>query len=620
MPFAITGMVILFSSPMSPITQHQLGLQSLLITALAIIATFVLPWHRLPRLGSLAPPLAVVVAIRMMGELDSQSSLAYLALFLVPLFWVALYGTQRELLLMTLTSAVVMGLPGTSGYGEEFYARMFLAGACVGTGLAIQGIMRRYESAFMRMQHIIASNAGAYVAFDENWCVIAWSRQAQQLFGYAPAQAIGQTWHDLFSQNQRDDLVERLQLSAGTATCERIEIPVRSKSGNFIEAEVRVSALREADEWSYHCFMQDISDRKAAERRLALADMIVANCDDAIYSCDPEGIVESWNEAAEHLFGYAKSEAVGRNIADLIMPDHINHAVGDAFDHHETQRSCKDGHFIDVEITSSPMVDSADELVGFSVITRDIAVRVAAERALQQANADLQELNEQKDNFVAIASHELRTPLTSMVGFARTLHDHGATLDEPTREKFLGIVITQGERLERLIEDMLTVARIESGTAQVKAEPVATLEVACNVVMEMNAEDVTVEGDPAAVAMVDEHHLRQVLINLLTNAQRYGAAPITVDARRESDMVRITVADAGEGIDPQHLPRLFEKFFQAGKTHEGTGLGLAIVKGLLQSYGGDIIYTGEPGEGARFEVTLPAAATSSGRTGGLRVA
>ncbi len=228
--------------------------------------------------------------------------------------------------------------------------------------------------------------------------------------------------------------------------------------------------------------------------------------------------------------------------------------------------------------------------------------------ALRRANTALQEASRTKDMIISVASHELRTPLTSILGFASTLRKRGDMIDPETQRSYLEIVERQGQRLLHLIDDLLTVGRIEAGRASVQPDDVP-LVATLRELMAATHQSVTVSGPASAVAAVDPGHLEQIVLNMVTNAEKYGAPPIEVEAAPDGDRIEVAVVDAGDGVPESFVPQLFERFSQASsgesRVSRGTGLGLAIVRGLAEANGGSARYERADSR-TRFVVTLPA--------------
>jgi signal transduction histidine kinase len=214
-----------------------------------------------------------------------------------------------------------------------------------------------------------------------------------------------------------------------------------------------------------------------------------------------------------------------------------------------------------------------------------------------------------RDALIATASHELRTPLTSIVGFADTLVTRWESFSQEQRLEFLSIIRAQGRRLSSLVDDMLVQASIDSSSVTVTRHPFV-VEHAIREALALTAidGDVTVDRGPALVATGSGEQFQQVLVNLVSNAAKYGRAPFEVIARLSDDerLVEVHVRDHGEGVPDQFVPQMFERFTRGpdAGTRPGTGLGLSIVRGLVTANGGEIAYRRTDGV-TDFVVTMP---------------
>ncbi|WP_375396240.1 ATP-binding protein [uncultured Sphingomonas sp.] len=231
-------------------------------------------------------------------------------------------------------------------------------------------------------------------------------------------------------------------------------------------------------------------------------------------------------------------------------------------------------------------------------------------------------------DFVANASHELRTPLASILGFVETLSDDKAGADPATRQRFLKVMFDEARRMQRLIEDLISLSRIEAEKYRLPDRSVALAALITDVRSELldthdpRARAISTdlaEGVPAVVG--DPAQLSQVLHNLLGNAMKYGRAgtPVMVRLWRDSaNMVRLSVADEGDGIASEHIPRLTERFYRvdAGRSRSlgGTGLGLAIVKHIVERHRGRLDIASEVGKGTIVTIVLPPAMSSKSNT------
>jgi signal transduction histidine kinase len=241
----------------------------------------------------------------------------------------------------------------------------------------------------------------------------------------------------------------------------------------------------------------------------------------------------------------------------------------------------------------------------------------------QEMRESLEELNRVKSDFVNSVSHELRTPLTSILGYVEILHDgYGGSLSEE-QSRMMAIVGRNAERLLGLIEELLLMGSLESGTLKLALAPVsvkALLDDAYQaVVPDLSNRSLDVVLDVASDADIitgDPRRLDRTLINLLTNAIKFtpDGGRVTVSTRRAGDRVRIEVADTGIGIPPEDQDKIFDRFFRSSSAAHlavpGTGLGLAITKMIVEGHGGEIEVSSTPGEGTRFTLALPLNGTS----------
>ena len=233
----------------------------------------------------------------------------------------------------------------------------------------------------------------------------------------------------------------------------------------------------------------------------------------------------------------------------------------------------------------------------------------------------LKQLERTREEFVANVSHELRTPLSLIKGYVETLLD-GARQNPDVAERFLKIIERNAQRLDLLIQDLLTISALESGRMKLNPQPVDLHSLAEKVLNDLHGKaegrgTTLINQLPPLIAQVDANRVDQVFANLVDNAIKYGRPQgrVTVGGRpTETGMIEIFVADDGPGIPIEALDRVFERFYRVDKARSrdqgGTGLGLSIVKHIIQSHGGEVWVESELGKGATFYFTLPAAKKS----------
>jgi PAS domain S-box-containing protein len=394
--------------------------------------------------------------------------------------------------------------------------------------------------------------------------------------------------------------------------------------------------------WSF----RDVTQRLESDlitRRLAA---IVDGSDDAIIGKNLNSIITSWNQGAERIFGYSAEEMIGTSIMRLIPLERQEEEEeilsclkrGERFEHFETVRTTKEGRRLHVSLTVSPIKDANGRVVGASKIARDITDRKLSEEALREAkkvaeaaNADRQRLLESeraarseaerasymKDEFLATLSHELRTPLNAVLGWATALRAGHF----PTEELEQGLeTIERNARVQaQIVEDLLDMSRIISGKVRLDVQrvdlPAVVAEAIDTVRATASAKGVRLQTiiDPLNAPVTgDPHRLQQVFWNLLSNAIKFTpkGGRVQVLLERVDSHVEVSIIDTGEGISPEFLPYVFDRFKQADasttRRHGGLGLGLAIVKQLVELHGGSVrVKSSGTGKGASFIVSLP---------------
>lgn len=245
-----------------------------------------------------------------------------------------------------------------------------------------------------------------------------------------------------------------------------------------------------------------------------------------------------------------------------------------------------------------------------TIAERATAELYASQGDLRRANAELRLLNDTMREFVAVASHDLRGPLTAVVGMASLLASRWEDIPPERRAEMLDVIVRQGHRLSRLVDDLLTVSKIESGALDAVAEVVALDRAVREAAADFADAEIRLTVDGLAV-VADPDHLQRILVNYLGNALKYGEPPVEVDARDAGEWVEIRVCDHGAGVPEELVPRLFGKFARGAVSAQkgGTGLGLSIVQGLARANGGDTWYEPNQPCGSCFGVRLPARAS-----------
>jgi PAS domain S-box-containing protein len=355
--------------------------------------------------------------------------------------------------------------------------------------------------------------------------------------------------------------------------------------------------------------------REAESERATLRD-IVGHSTDGIYTVGPDRAVRSWNPAMVSLTGYSEEEAVGQKCFNLLRArdgNGVDMCAADcpilaaAKSGQEEVRDAsvlnKDGVARWIRYAHAPIVGSDGEMDADVVVVRD----VTRERQTDELKAD----------FVASVSHELRTPLTPIKGFLMTLLREDRDFTQDRRDEYYKLMLLQAQRLERLIEDLLEVTRLETGAGLVDSTPIDAIDLVRQVVERFTSEDpdrvvTLIAPNHAVYCRGDWMRTDQVLANLLSNALRYSPAhePVEVRLVPQGREVVFEVRDLGPGISLDEQSRIFERFQRGGhyltREQGGAGLGLYLAKRLVEAMGGRIWVSSRLGSGSLFSFALPA--------------
>jgi PAS domain S-box-containing protein len=395
-------------------------------------------------------------------------------------------------------------------------------------------------------------------------------------------------------------------------------------------AEVTANLARVADQRSHYRAMV-----RTAERFEQMMDTSA----EAFVAMNEVGAITSWNSAAERLFGLSREEAIGRRLADTIIPPQYREAhhfgVGRFLttgERHVLDRRFEiaawhpSGHEFPVELALWATPDDAGGWT-FNALINDITERKKAEAALREAYdqqraavAMLRELDVAKREFAATVSHELRTPLANVIGYLEVLTAGDAGPINGAQARMLDVMHRNAERLRTLIEDILTISKVEAGAFDLVIERLqldgllkqtyAAVEPRAR--LRSHQFSLLLHND-LGDADVDSEQLQRAITNLLLNAVNFTpeGGRITLEATGHPDDVEIAVSDTGIGIEADELPQLFTRFFRGTfavrEAVQGAGLGLAITKMIVEGHGGSVGVETTPGAGSTFTVRLPRA-------------
>jgi PAS domain S-box-containing protein len=374
----------------------------------------------------------------------------------------------------------------------------------------------------------------------------------------------------------------------------------------------------------------DVTDRLSVERALAdrdkLLDSVIKASPDMITLMDGVGKIHQISEARSAVFGYPYEVFTGTDLFDFVHPDDrddvasvfVRLATGAITHHNLRYRVCHaDGHWVTVDSRAQAVLDAEGRFAAAVVVSRDITSQLESEHLLEESRAAVEQASRAKSDFLSRMSHELRTPLNSILGFAQLLQMDD--LPAPQADA-VAHILRAGRHLLDLIDEVLDIARIESGHLELALMPVPVFDIVREAIdltnpMAARAEVVirtAFDGRDRHVVLADRQRLMQVLLNVLSNAVKYNRPGGRVEvscSRTEGGFVRLAVADTGRGIRSEDMDRVFLPFDRLGVEQtgiEGTGVGLALSLHLCERMGGRLEVDSVHEVGSTFFVDLPA--------------
>jgi PAS domain S-box-containing protein len=493
---------------------------------------------------------------------------------------------------------------------------------------------------------LIEASPDALVTVDPDLIITDLNEQMVRLTGYSRKRLIGTHFPGLFTDPGRADEGVRTALRENLVTNYELllrkrngqKIPVSFNAGTFHDVAGNVRGVLAA--------ARDITEQKKLEAQLRESQNynrgLVESNIDALMTTDLLGAITDVNKQMEVITGMSRDQLVGTPFKKYFTDptkaeEAIRRVLGEnkVTDYELTMRTATGG-VTDVSYNATTFTDTAGHLSGVFAAARDVTEQKRLREQLEQRNRELeiqnlrvQEANRLKSEFLASMSHELRTPLNSIIGFSEfLLNGDGVALDQEQRE-YLGDILNSGNHLLQLINDVLDLAKVESGKMELSPEPFSprkAVEEVCSVVKRMVSEKrLTLHTEIApdlATVWLDPLRFKQILYNLLSNAVKFtdegGEVDVTVLPRNDK-VFELKVRDTGIGIAATDIPRLFREFEQleAGpsRRYQGSGLGLSLTKKLVELHGGTIDVESVLGKGTTFIVALPyqtgAAAQSS---------
>jgi PAS domain S-box-containing protein len=486
----------------------------------------------------------------------------------------------------------------------------------------------------------LRSIGDAVITTDTSGCITDLNEVAESLTGWSHNDAIGQSLDRVF--NIVNEVTRQpVENPAIRALREGIVVGLANhtvlirKDGQECPIDDSAAPIRNEFGYVSGCVLifRDVTAQRLIERNKAsqlltarLLASIVESSTDAIISKSLDGTIQTWNAAAETLFGYTSEQAVGKHVSLIIPPERIAEEDeiitrlrgGQRIEHFETERLRSDGQHITVSLTISPLKDDSGNVIGASKIARDVTERRQLEDNLRKLAADLSLADQRKNEFLATLAHELRNPLapiSNMIEVVKRAGNNGELLKQAHET-----IERQLAQMVRLVDDLLDLNRITHDRLELRRSDVelaTVIEQAVEVarpLIDAADQKLTIDlPDDEIYLNADQARLAQVFGNLLNNSCKYTRpnGAISLSARRNGDdEVLVSVRDNGAGIPADKLDRIFDMFMQvdrsSDRSQDGLGIGLTLVKRLVEMHGGSIeVHSAGEEQGSEFVVHLP---------------
>jgi PAS domain S-box-containing protein len=503
-----------------------------------------------------------------------------------------------------------------------------------------------------RLHAVADTMYDAVIVIDENAAVVSFNVSAENCFGYSADEIIGKNVSTLMPEPYRSEHDRYLKnyLASGQSKIIGIgrEVVGLRKGGTTFQMDLYVNEVFLQGRRHFVGTVRDITKRKRIEDEVlrakerterfssrltenkAFLEAILNTMIDGVITIEEHGAILSVNPNAARIFGYKSAELFGRDVK-ILMPSPFR----EEHDHYlksymqtgqakiigigrEVVGLRKDGSVFPMDLAvSETEFGGKRHFVG---VVRDITERKQAERETQRAREMAEKANRAKSEFLANMSHELRTPLNVLLGFGQLLEFNHTSNLSPDQIDGVDQILKSGNHLLELINEVLDLARIESGSLKIQLEHFDFRQQAMevNLLMQPLADEAKItlhnriEGQPPVFIQADSFRLKQCVLNLLSNAIKYNhpGGSVTLDCARDNNgRVTISVHDTGKGIAEEKLADLFQPFERLGAENsavQGTGIGLTITKKLIEHMGGAIVVTSRPGEGSTFSLVLQA--------------
>jgi len=483
-----------------------------------------------------------------------------------------------------------------------------------------------------RFRAVSESATDAIITADKNGLIIHWNRGAQRLFGYAASEAIGQPITILIPdrhKNAHSVGFERV-MAGGERHLEgtTVEIEALRKDGTECPVELTLSTWKVGDEAFATSIIRDISDRCQVTVELHKLSQAVEQSPHMMLLTDTQGVIEYANAKFFKVTGFSPEEVIGQT-PRIIKSENTPRSVYDNLWHtiglgqvwqHELEDRCKNGDTFWADVTIAPIRSQDGIITHYSAAHENITLRKDAEREMIEAKKQAEIASRAKSDLMANMSHELRTPLNAIIGFSSAMQEEiFGPVGNIKYLEYLADILNSGQHLLDLINDILDVSAIEAGALGLQESKVSLSRIVDSSVriIKPRADQgqvriITAVDEGLPLIYVDERRVKQVLLNMLSNAVKFtlkGGEVSVTSGLNDDGSLFVTVSDTGIGMDDDELAMALTTFGQVDsgldRKHEGTGLGLPLTKGLMEIHNGTFVVESEKSRGTQVTVTFP---------------
>ncbi|HEU0074307.1 MAG TPA: PAS domain S-box protein [Dehalococcoidia bacterium] len=488
-----------------------------------------------------------------------------------------------------------------------------------------------------KLASIIEHSVDAVLFIGGDREVTMFNHGAERIFGYTAEEVVGQKIEVLAPHHLRSEYVALFEASL-LPNRDNQHIPMnrpvllQRKRGEEFPAEIDIATVTIRNELVGIVQLRDVTARYQLRAALSTNQAFIELSDDAVITVDKLGNIAIFNLAAEEMFDYAAQEVIGHPYDVLIPPAYRDayrlrfQAFLDSFETVNRMTPDSPVHMVRrngveflCEIGVARLDTQGEPMLALRL--RDISERLEEEELRIQLLA-AEESTALKVRLISTMAHELRSPLSAILGFTSLLLEYDDQLGPEERSRQLHVIEDSMHHLQRIVDDLLALSRLESGTIEIEREPVPLKILFDSVLTSFRPQSTHIfkltPRETQLAALGDHSRLRQVLSNLIDNALKYSpdATEIEIQARRARGIVTITVRDHGPGVPADETDLIFEPFYRsanAGRNDDtsSTGLGLAICKGLIEAHGGQIKATLPEDGGLAVTFSLPLAARTT---------